>query len=113
MTRLQREGKSKDLLSIATKNHSNVKEKLLVELYIRETESIIINKYLKDILVNEDNNNIVSFGNNVPNETGHSCEECNSNDASLTLDPYMAEIENDYTKHYLCQDCLNRIAEEI
>lgn len=43
------------------------------------------------------------------------CENCKQvkTDVYLQVNPYASEINGDDTKHYLCNDCVSNMAEEI
>lgn len=43
------------------------------------------------------------------------CSRCHNvkADVYLRTNPFMAEIYDDYTKHFYCNDCVNDLAEEI
>ena len=42
------------------------------------------------------------------------CEQCGSTDgAKFVEDPFAAEIRGDFTKHFLCSDCIQLSADEI
>lgn len=45
----------------------------------------------------------------------HRCVSCNTVKADVYLrpNPFEAEIYEDYTPHYFCNDCVNDLAEEI
>lgn len=49
------------------------------------------------------------------NPIHHRCISCNTpkKDVYLRPNPFDAEIHEDYTPHYFCNDCVNRLAEEI
>lgn len=42
------------------------------------------------------------------------CEQCGSTDGvKFVEDPFAAEIRGDFTKHFLCPDCIQLSADEI
>jgi len=47
--------------------------------------------------------------------TMKTCEYCGKSkqDVSSTDDPYMSEIQEDYSQHFLCDDCYQRALEDI
>ena len=76
---------------------------------IEHLEEII--SYLNNIIT--ENGKIVYFGKDVPSETGDRCEHCSSTDAHFVSNPYSAELYNDHTKEYICDDCSWELAQEI
>lgn len=77
---------------------------------VNNTANII--KYLELIEVDE-NDNIIKFGDNVPNSTGNYCCNCDSDDAYLQVNPYTLEIHGACNEDYYCDDCVYKLAEEI
>jgi len=61
--------------------------------------------YIQNVILPE------KFGVNKMN----TCEHCKKQkpDVILRVNPYAAEINEDFTKHYLCVDCSANLAEEI
>jgi len=45
----------------------------------------------------------------------HKCKCCNrvKSDVRLRCNPFAAEINEDYTKHYFCDECVSDLADEI
>ena len=41
------------------------------------------------------------------------CIECGSSNCSFVEDPYLSEINGDYTKFWLCDDCCDKSCQEI
>jgi len=41
------------------------------------------------------------------------CEVCGKPNATYTTDPYGSEIRGDYTKHWLCDACIDESNMEI
>ena len=44
---------------------------------------------------------------------GENCECCWAPGASLTYNPYEADVNDDYTEHWICDDCLAMLADEV
>lgn len=57
----------------------------------------------------------VILADRFENQKMNICEHCNKRkpDVILRKNPYAAEINEDYTKHYLCNDCSDLLADEI
>lgn len=44
----------------------------------------------------------------------HACESCGSFDnVEYTEDPFRSDVNGDYSKHFLCRDCIHNSAMEI
>lgn len=54
------------------------------------------------------------FKLNVKANNPSPCEYCNSEtDVEFSIDPYAAQIQNNYEMHWLCCGCLDRLSKEV